>query len=182
MAQYHTNIADVPIILVGTQDAISESNPRLIDDTRARKLASDLKRCAYYETCATYGLNVERVFQDGMWNTFKPVFPFLITCFNPVITFCMSCRRRKMYSGHGHLCVSVPCHIPRLLHGPGCNLGEWKGCPIVVLHWADLQSVHGFCCYDSVVSNMRNVSKCLYSLCAWLRWPINLLLIFSVLN
>ena len=65
MAQYHTNIADIPIILVGTQDAISESNPRLIDDTRARKLASDLKRCAYYETCATYGLNVERVFQDG---------------------------------------------------------------------------------------------------------------------
>jgi len=67
MAQYHTNIADIPIILVGTQDAISESNPRLIDDTRARKLASDLKRCAYYETCATYGLNVERVFQDGEW-------------------------------------------------------------------------------------------------------------------
>lgn len=67
MAQYHTNISDIPIILVGTQDAISESNPRLIDDTRARKLASDLKRCAYYETCATYGLNVERVFQDGEW-------------------------------------------------------------------------------------------------------------------
>lgn len=47
-------------------DAISESNPRIIDDTRARKLANDLKRCSYYETCATYGLNVERVFQDGM--------------------------------------------------------------------------------------------------------------------
>ena len=46
-------------------DAISESNPRVIDDTRARKLANDLKRCSYYETCATYGLNVERVFQDG---------------------------------------------------------------------------------------------------------------------
>ena len=46
-------------------DAISESNPRVIDDTRARKLASDLKRSSYYETCATYGLNVERVFQDG---------------------------------------------------------------------------------------------------------------------
>ena len=46
-------------------DAISESNPRIIDDTRARKLANDLKRCSYYETCATYGLNVERVFQDG---------------------------------------------------------------------------------------------------------------------
>ena len=28
-------------------------------------MSSDLNRCAYYETCATYGLNVERVFQDG---------------------------------------------------------------------------------------------------------------------
>ena len=37
----------------------------MIDDSRARKLANDLKRCAYYETCATYGLNVERVFQDA---------------------------------------------------------------------------------------------------------------------
>ena len=46
-------------------DAISENQPRVIDDSRARKLANDLKRCSYYETCATYGLNVERVFQDG---------------------------------------------------------------------------------------------------------------------
>jgi len=64
MAQYR-NIQDVPLILVGTQDACNESNPRIIDDSRARKLANDLKRCAYYETCATYGLNVERVFQDA---------------------------------------------------------------------------------------------------------------------
>lgn len=28
-------------------------------------MANHLKRCAYYETCATYGLNVERVFKDG---------------------------------------------------------------------------------------------------------------------
>ncbi|KAI8041973.1 hypothetical protein M5D96_003271 [Drosophila gunungcola] len=68
---YYTKMAhfrngqDIPMILVGTQDAISERNPRVIDDTRARKLASDLKRCSYYETCATYGLNVERVFQDA---------------------------------------------------------------------------------------------------------------------
>lgn len=80
------NSSEVPIILVGTQgtvnffkicchllttmrfhllDGISERTPRVIDETRARKLASDLKRCSYYETCATYGLNVERVFQDG---------------------------------------------------------------------------------------------------------------------
>lgn len=46
-------------------DAINEKSPRVIDETRARKLANDLKRCSYYETCATYGLNVETVFQDG---------------------------------------------------------------------------------------------------------------------
>ncbi|XP_054652014.1 arf-GAP with GTPase, ANK repeat and PH domain-containing protein 1 isoform X7 [Dunckerocampus dactyliophorus] len=63
LASYR-NAADLPLVLVGTQDAISSSNPRVIDDSRARKLSNDLKRCTYYETCATYGLNVERVFQD----------------------------------------------------------------------------------------------------------------------
>ncbi|XP_044621681.2 arf-GAP with GTPase, ANK repeat and PH domain-containing protein 3 isoform X8 [Equus asinus] len=58
------NASEVPMVLVGTQDAISAANPRVIDDSRARKLSTDLKRCTYYETCATYGLNVERVFQD----------------------------------------------------------------------------------------------------------------------
>ncbi|XP_026470107.1 centaurin-gamma-1A-like isoform X1 [Ctenocephalides felis] len=62
---YYRNTSEIPLILVGTQDAISENNPRVIDDARARKLAADLKRCSYYETCATYGLNVERVFQDA---------------------------------------------------------------------------------------------------------------------
>ena len=51
-------------------DAISESNPRVIHEDRARKLAAELKRCTYYETCATYGLNVERVFHDGLSESF----------------------------------------------------------------------------------------------------------------
>ncbi|XP_073502810.1 arf-GAP with GTPase, ANK repeat and PH domain-containing protein 1 isoform X3 [Phyllobates terribilis] len=63
LANYR-NTNEIPMVLVGTQDAISGSNPRVIDDSRARKLSNDLKRCTYYETCATYGLNVERVFQD----------------------------------------------------------------------------------------------------------------------
>ncbi|XP_069377345.1 arf-GAP with GTPase, ANK repeat and PH domain-containing protein 1 isoform X4 [Paralichthys olivaceus] len=63
LASYR-NTSDLPLVLVGTQDAISSANPRVIDDGRARKLSNDLKRCTYYETCATYGLNVERVFQD----------------------------------------------------------------------------------------------------------------------
>lgn len=49
---------------VKISDSINDSNPRVIKDVRPRKLALDL-RCSYYETCAIYGLNVERVFQDG---------------------------------------------------------------------------------------------------------------------
>ncbi|XP_037296680.1 centaurin-gamma-1A [Manduca sexta] len=62
---HYRNSAEIPIILVGTQDSISESSPRVVDDNRARKLSNELRRCSYYETCATYGLNVERVFQDA---------------------------------------------------------------------------------------------------------------------
>ncbi|XP_022088418.1 arf-GAP with GTPase, ANK repeat and PH domain-containing protein 1-like isoform X2 [Acanthaster planci] len=62
---HYRNTADLPMILVGTQDTVSQSTPRVIDDSRARKLAADLKRCPYYETCAMYGLNVDRVFQDA---------------------------------------------------------------------------------------------------------------------
>jgi len=48
-------------------------------------------------------------------------------------TFRVSRRRREMYSGHDCLCVyvyvclcvSLPRRMPTLLHGPGCNLGEW---------------------------------------------------------
>lgn len=58
-------------------DAISAANPRVIDDSRARKLSNDLKRCTYYETCSTYGLNVERVFQDGERGPTKVAYPMI---------------------------------------------------------------------------------------------------------
>ena len=54
------------------------------------------------------------------------------------------------------VCLSVPRRIPTLLHGPGCNLGNGRGCRLVVHYWADLQSVHGFRCYDNIAMN----SKC----------------------
>ncbi|CAL8069056.1 unnamed protein product [Calicophoron daubneyi] len=60
----YRNTKGLPIVLVGTQETNREPHTRVIDDALARKLATDLKRCAYYETCAAYGLNVERVFQD----------------------------------------------------------------------------------------------------------------------
>ncbi|RWS24940.1 Centaurin-gamma-1A-like protein [Leptotrombidium deliense] len=59
------NSTDIPVIMVGTQDSLSESNPRVIDDGRAKKLAVELRRCSYFETCSTYGMNVERVFQEA---------------------------------------------------------------------------------------------------------------------
>jgi len=42
-------------------------------------------------------------------------------------------RRREMYRGHTRLCVtvcvSVSGRMPTLLHGPGCNFGEWYDMP-----------------------------------------------------
>ncbi|XP_041257172.1 arf-GAP with GTPase, ANK repeat and PH domain-containing protein 2 [Onychostruthus taczanowskii] len=56
--------SDVALALVGTQDKISSSSPRAVEDARARALCGDMRRCLYYETCATYGLNVDRVFTE----------------------------------------------------------------------------------------------------------------------
>lgn len=50
-------------------DRISASSPRVVGDARARALCTDMKRCSYYETCATYGLNVDRVFQEGEYGS-----------------------------------------------------------------------------------------------------------------
>ncbi|XP_042200244.1 arf-GAP with GTPase, ANK repeat and PH domain-containing protein 1 [Callorhinchus milii] len=60
----YRNVAEMVVLLVGSQDAISASNPRVIEDTQARKLCGEMRRCMYYETCATYGLNIDRVFNE----------------------------------------------------------------------------------------------------------------------
>lgn len=48
-------------------DAVNDKCPRVIDELRAKKMANDLNRCTYFETCATYGLNVDAVFQHGTY-------------------------------------------------------------------------------------------------------------------
>ena len=50
------------------------------------------------------------------------------------------------------VCVSVHSHMPTLLHGPRCNLVSGRVCPLalVVQYSADLQSVHGFRCYNNI--------------------------------
>uniref|UniRef100_A0A674ALC3 ArfGAP with GTPase domain, ankyrin repeat and PH domain 2 n=1 Tax=Salmo trutta TaxID=8032 RepID=A0A674ALC3_SALTR len=78
----HRSSADIPIVVVGTQDKISSTNPRVIEDMRARQLCVDVRHCVFYETCATYGLNVDRVFQEAAQKivTQKKQSAFLASC------------------------------------------------------------------------------------------------------
>ena len=61
------NFHEIPILLVGTQDYIDETvNPRVVENHHARALLERFGQPVsnYIETCATYGLNVEKVFLD----------------------------------------------------------------------------------------------------------------------
>ncbi|XP_019629955.1 PREDICTED: arf-GAP with GTPase, ANK repeat and PH domain-containing protein 1-like isoform X7 [Branchiostoma belcheri] len=103
----YRNTAELPLILVGTQDAITPSNPRAIDDSRARKLANDLKRCTYYETCATYGLNVDRVFQDAA----QKIVAFRYTHGPPPVPSSLSLPSTPNHTAtrtNGHFAVPAP--------------------------------------------------------------------------
>ena len=42
-----------------------------------------------------------------------------------LVPFRVSRSRREMYIGHARVCLSLPRHMPTLLYGPECNLGEW---------------------------------------------------------
>lgn len=65
LASYRLNLDQVSLILVGTQDSES-TGQRVIDEYTARRLAEEMQRdCVYYETCANYGHNVDKVFQEG---------------------------------------------------------------------------------------------------------------------
>ncbi|XP_068453430.1 arf-GAP with GTPase, ANK repeat and PH domain-containing protein 2 isoform X3 [Clinocottus analis] len=64
-SQLSAHRTDIPVIVVGTQDKISNTNPRVIEDQRARQLCIDVRHSLFYETCATYGFNVDRVFAEA---------------------------------------------------------------------------------------------------------------------
>ena len=53
------------------------------------------------------------------------------------------------------VCLSVAA-CPHYCTDPDVTWGNGRGCPLVVQYWADLQSVHGFRCYD----NMARMAKC----------------------
>jgi len=54
------------------------------------------------------------------------------------------------------MCLSVYVSVclfltafPHYCTDPDVTWGNFRGCPLVVHYWADLQSVLGFCCYDN---------------------------------
>jgi len=70
-----------------------------------------------------------------------------------IITFRVSRRRREMLSG---LCVCLSlAAFPHYCTDPGATWGMVGVPPFVVHYWVDLQSVHGFRCYDNVAANAR---------------------------
>jgi len=71
-----------------------------------------------------------------------------------VTTFRVRHSRGEVYIGHGRLrvCVYVCLSLAAFPHyctDPGVTWGNGRGYPLVVHYWADLQSVHGFRCYDN---------------------------------
>ena len=55
-----------------------------------------------------------------------------------------------MYIGHGCPCVCLfLAAFPHYCTDPDVTW-EWHGCPLVMHHWEDLQSVHGFRCYNNI--------------------------------
>ena len=81
-------------------------------------------------------------------------------------------RRREMYIVHARLCICLCVRLsleslPHYYMDRDVTWGNGRECPLVVHYWADLQSLHGFRCYENR-ARTRNVSECLYSLYAWL--------------
>ena len=51
------------------------------------------------------------------------------------------------------------------------KLGNGRGCPLVVHYWADLQSVHGFHCYDNIAPNAKCQWVLVLAVCLVFGWP-----------
>ena len=101
----------------------------------------------------------------------------------PLTTFRVRRRRREVYSDHGRLsvyqciCLSVCLSLaafPRYCTAPDVTWGNGTGCPVVLHYWADLQSVHGFRCYDNIAPNAKCQRVLVLTLCL-VRLVVNLL-------
>jgi len=65
------------------------------------------------------------------------------------------------------VCVSVSLSLAAFPHyctDPDVSWVNGRGCPLVVHCWADLQSVHGFRCYDNSAEREMSASACTRSM------------------
>jgi len=76
-----------------------------------------------------------------------------------------------MYSSQVCLCVPVCLSLatfPQYCRDPGVRWGNGSGCPLVVHYWPNLQSVHGFHCYDNIAPNAKYQRVLVVALCVFL--------------
>ena len=78
----------------------------------------------------------------------------------------MSCSRGETYAGNGRLsvCLSLTA-FPHNCTDPDVNWENVRWCFVVVHYGADLQSVHGFHCYDNIVLNAKCQRVLVLALC-----------------
>ena len=70
--------------------------------------------------------------------------------------------------GHDRLCVCLS--LAAFLHycmDPDVSWGNGMGHPLVVYCSADLQSVHGFRCYDNSTEREMSTGACIRSMLGW---------------
>jgi len=61
-----------------------------------------------------------------------------------------------MYIGQTRLCDCLSlAAFPHYFTDPDVTWGNGRGCSLVVYYWVDLQSVHGFRCYDNIAPNAK---------------------------
>jgi len=83
-----------------------------------------------------------------------------------IITFHVKCSQGEMYIGQGRLCVCLSlATFPHYCTDLDVTWGNGSRCPLVVHCWADLQLVHGFCCYDNIALNKKCQRLLILALC-----------------
>ena len=106
------------------KSSVNSQYRSVTDNSRCHQHACyDLFYVAYPERRAIEASLIRFLF---LWRTVNFWLIYLL-----LVTFRVSRRPREMYCGHARLCVcvsvclSVRGRMSTLLHGPGCNLGEW---------------------------------------------------------
>jgi len=85
-----------------------------------------------------------------------------------LVTFRVSRRRRDtkhMLATRVCVCVCLSlAACPHYCADPDVSWRNGRGCPVTAHCWADLQSVHGFRCYDNSAEREMSANACIRSI------------------